>query len=153
MPAPLSQDIRKRVMAALTPGVSMLSVAKRFSISPSAVERLVRRVKETGTTAAAEVGGRRKRVLAGQEAFLREQVAAKPGITLVELQGALAERGVTGSIATIHRMLGHLGLTHKKSASRPRSGAGPRSSNSGTRGGSGNAGSTRYAWCSSTKAA
>jgi transposase len=47
---------------------------------------------------------------------LREMVSGKKGITLREIQGRLAERGVdVKALSTIADMLHRLGLSHKKS--------------------------------------
>ena len=75
----------------------------------------MRRVRETGSAAPAKIGGYRKPLLAGHEALLRELTAAKPGITLAEIQAALRQRGIeAGSLATIWSTLRRLGLRHKK---------------------------------------
>jgi transposase len=56
-------------------------------------------------------------LLDGHEALLRPLTAEKPGITLAELQAALAERCiVVGSLTTIWTTLRRLGLSHKKDA-------------------------------------
>ena len=115
MTAPLSQDLRKRVVRAVAGGSSAREAAARFAISPSAAIKLVRRVRETGSTEPARIGGYRQPLLAGHEELLRELTTAKPGITLVELQAALRERGIrAGSLTTIWSTLRRLGLSHKK---------------------------------------
>ena len=116
MAAPLSQDLRRRLVGAVERGVSAREAARRFEVSASAAIKLVRRVRETGSAAPAKAGGRRKPLLAGHEGLLRELTAAKPGITLAEIQAALAERGIrAGSLTTIWSTLRRLGLRHKKS--------------------------------------
>jgi NOL1/NOP2/fmu family ribosome biogenesis protein len=50
----------------------------------SAAIKLVRRVRETGSTEPAKIGGYRKPMLAGHEEVLRELTAARKGITLAE---------------------------------------------------------------------
>ena len=116
MTAPLSQDLRRRLVRAVEAGSSASEAARRFEVSASAAVKLVRRVRETGSTAPAQIGGYRKPLLAGHEAVLREMTAAKPGITLAELQRRLVERGIeAGSLTTIWATLRRLGLSHKKS--------------------------------------
>lgn len=117
MTAPLSQDLRRRLVRAFEAGSSASEAAQRFEVSASAAVKLVRRARETGSTAPAQIGGYRKPLLAGHEAVLRELTAAKPGITLVELQCRLGERGIeAGSLTTIWATLRRLGLSHKKAA-------------------------------------
>ena len=116
MTAPLSQDLRKRLVRAVQEGRSARAAAARFAVSASAAIKLVRRVHETGSTAPAKIGGYRKPLLDGHDGVLRELTTRKPGITLAELQAALVERGLQPvSLTTIWSTLRRLGLTHKKS--------------------------------------
>ena len=124
MTAPLSQDLRKRLVKAVEKGASAREAAARFAVSASAAIKLVRRVRQTGSTAPAKIGGYRKPLLAGQEALLRELTAERKGITLAEIRAALIERGVAPvSLMTIWTMLKRLDLSHKKVAEG--GGAGP----------------------------
>jgi len=117
MTAPLSQDLRERLVRAVEEGASAREAAARFAVSASAAIKLVRRVRETGSTAPARIGGYRKPLLAGQEAFLLKLTAERKGITLAEIRVALIERGVAPvSLMTIWSMLKRLDQTHKKSS-------------------------------------
>ena len=117
MTAPLSQDLRKRLVRVVEEGASAREAAARFAVSASAAIKLVRRVRQTGSTASAQIGGYRKPLLAGQEDFLRELTTGRKGITLAEIRMALIERGVAPvSLMTIWSMLKRLGLSHKKSS-------------------------------------
>jgi transposase len=116
MTAPLSQGLRKRLVRAVEEGASARGAATRFAVSASAAIKLVGRVRETGSTAPARIGGYRKPLLAGQEEFLRELTAQRKGITLAGIRTALIERGVVAvSLMTIWTTLKRLGLSHKKS--------------------------------------
>lgn len=115
MTAPLSQDLRKRLVRAVGNGNSARQVAGRFEVSPSAVIKLVKRVRQTGSTEPAKIGGYRKPMLEGHEDLLRELTASRKGITLTEIRDTLIERGIApGSLTTIWSTLRRLGLTHKK---------------------------------------
>jgi transposase len=84
-------------------------------VSPSSAVKLMQRVRRTGSTAPAKIGGYRRPLLDGH-ALLRELTRGKPGITLAEIKGALAERGIeAGHISTVWTTLRRLGLSHKKS--------------------------------------
>jgi len=123
MTAPLSQDLRRRLVDAVEEGSSARAAAARFAVSPSAAIKLVRRLRETGSTQPAKIGGYRKPLLAGHEDLLRELTANRKGITLAEIRAALLARGIApGSLTTIWSMLRRLGLTHKKSPARRRAG-------------------------------
>ncbi len=116
MAIPLSQDLRARIVNAVAEGSSIRQAAARFEVSPSSAVKLMQRVRATGSTAPAKIGGYRRPLLDGHEAVLRELTAAKPGITLVEIKAALGERGIEGGhISTIWSTLRRLGLSHKKS--------------------------------------
>ena len=117
MTAPLSQDLRRRLVRAVDEGSSAREAAARFDVSASAAIKLVRRVRETGSTEPARIGGYRKALLADHAELLRELTAARPGITLAELSEELVSRGIApGCLATIWSMLRRLGLSHKKRA-------------------------------------
>ncbi|MFK4046422.1 Transposase (plasmid) [Roseomonas mucosa] len=114
MTAPLSQDLRKRLVQVVEEGASAREAAARFAVSASAAIKLVRWVRETGSTAPARIGGYRKPLLTGQEDFLHELTASRKGITLAEIRVALIERGVAPvSLMTIWSMLRRLDQTHK----------------------------------------
>jgi transposase len=116
MTAPLSQDLRKRLVQAVEEGASAREAAARFAVSASAAIKLMRRVRQTGSTAPAQIGGYRKPLLAGQEDVLRELTTKRKGITLAEIRAVLIERGVAPvSLTTIWSALKRLDLSHKKS--------------------------------------
>lgn len=116
MTAPLSRDLRRRLVRAVETGSSAREAARRFEASASAAIRLVRRMRETGSADPAKIGGYRKPLLSGHEDLLRELTQARPGITLAEIQAELTRRGIeAGSLTTIWSTLRRLGLRHKKS--------------------------------------
>jgi transposase len=51
MTAPMSQDLRQRIVRAVAQGSSARQVAQRFEVSPSAAVKLMQRVRQTGNTA------------------------------------------------------------------------------------------------------
>ena len=117
MTAPLSQDLRKRLVRTVEEGSSAREAAARFAVSPSAAIKLVRRVRETGRTEPAKIGGYRKPLLAGHEELLRELTANRKSITLAEIREELVARGIEpGCLTTIWSTLKRLGLSHKKRA-------------------------------------
>lgn len=117
MAAPLSQDLRRRLVQAVEAGSSAREAAWRFAVSESAAIKLIRRVRETGSTEPARIGGHHKPLLAEHEELLRELTTSKPGITLVEIQSTLAGRGIAaGCLTTIWSTLRRLDLSHRKRA-------------------------------------
>jgi transposase len=117
MTAPLSPDLRWRIVRAVKGGSSLRQAAERFAVSPSAAIKLMARVRESGSIAPAQIGGHRRPLPEPHAGVLREIVAAKAGITLREIQAALAARGIeVKALSTIAAMLHRLGLSHKKRA-------------------------------------
>src|ERR687894_1136945 len=117
MTAPLSQDLRQRIVRAVAQGSSARQAAQRFEVSPSAAIKLMQRVRQTGSTAPAKIGGYRRPLLEPHANALRPMTSEKKGITLREIQGRLAERGVAvKAFSTISDRLHRLGLSHKKVA-------------------------------------
>jgi putative transposase len=116
MPAPISLDLRWRIMRAVEQGSSIRGAARRFAVSPSAAIKLMQRVRATGSPAPARYGGHRRPLLAPYEAALAGLVEATPDITLAELQTELQRRfGIVAGLSTIHNTLRRIGLRHKKS--------------------------------------
>ena len=87
MALPLSQDLRARIVRAVSEGSSIRQAAARFDVSPSSAIKLMQRVRATGSTAPGKIGGYRRPLLEGHEGLLQELTAAKPGITLGRDQG------------------------------------------------------------------
>jgi len=115
MTAPLSQDLRRRIVRAVEAGRSARQAAERFEVSASAAIKLMRRVRETGSPAPGQIGGHRRPMLEPHADLIRALVTDQPRITLAELQAALGERGIeVKALSTIWLMLRRLGLSHKK---------------------------------------
>ena len=115
MTAPLSRDLRERIVRAVEGGSSIRQAAARFQVSASAAIKLMQRLRRTGSTAPAKIGGYRRPVLEAHADELRAIVSRKPGITLKEIKEALQARGIeVKALSTIADMLHRLDLSHKK---------------------------------------
>jgi transposase len=116
MPAPMSLDLRQRIVRAVEQGSSIRAAARRFAVSPSAAIKLMQRVRTTGSPAPARYGGHRRPLLEPHRTELKRLVEVTPDLTLAELKTELERRwGVTAGLSTIHKALRRLGLRHKKS--------------------------------------
>ncbi len=116
MTAPLSLDLRRRIVRAVESGSSMRQAGGRFAVSASAAIKLMQRVRQTGSTARAKIGGYRRPLLEKHADELRAIASSKPGISLREIKAALQARGIeVKALSTIADMLHRLGLSHKKS--------------------------------------
>lgn len=127
-----SEDLRRRVVATVEGGRSCRETAVLYQVSASFVIRLVGRWRTSGSVAVSAVRGHRPRVLAGREEWLREWVAAKPDITLAELQEKLEGRGIRLTLVGIWKYLRRMGLSYKKSSARFRAGPAGRGRSAGS---------------------
>lgn len=101
MAAPLSQDLRRRLVEAVQDGSSARAAAARFQVSAAAAVNIVRRARETGSTAPSRIGGYRKPLLADHEALLRSLMATRKGMTLAEFRDELVLRGIKSGSSTL----------------------------------------------------
>jgi putative transposase len=81
MTAPLSRDLRERIVRAVAGGVSIRQAAMRFAVSLSGAVKLMRRVRETGSATPGRIGGHRRSVRAPHEDLLRSLADGKDDIT------------------------------------------------------------------------
>ena len=140
MTAPLSQDLRERIVQAVEGGSTMRQADRRFAVSASAAIKLMQRVRQTGSLAPAQIGGYRRPLLENHADELRAIVSSKAGITLKEMRDALHARGiVVKALSTIAAMLHRLGLSHKKRACERPSRIGPTWPGTAVAGGCGSA--------------
>jgi transposase len=125
MAEPLSEDLRKRLIAAVKGGASRRAVADRFGVVASTVTKLLKHLERTGSLEPAKQGGdrRSRRVEAHAEEILA-LVATSPDITLEEIAAHLKQaHGETFVVSTIWRCLDRHGLSFKKNSTRQRAGA------------------------------
>ena len=123
MGAPYSLDLRIRVVAGETDGMSCLEAAEHYQVSHSSVIRWTRRQAETGSPAALPMGGKKPFALADEAEWIRARLAEKPDITGRELLAELIRRGVTVSNYGVWHFLDHIGLSFKKKPARQRAGS------------------------------
>jgi putative transposase len=119
MTAPLSNDLRERVVAAIEAGESRRSVAARFGVAVSSAVKWSQRYRATGSVAPGKMGGHRKRVLEPHRAFIVERIDQVPHLSLHRLKDELAARGVKVSHNAVWQFLRREGLRFKKNAVRP----------------------------------
>jgi len=123
MAAPYSLDLRTRVVAAVTSGMSREAAAERYDVSYSSVTRWVARAAATGSPAALPMGGNKPFTLAEHGAWIRARLAEKPDITGRELLAELRDRNVDVSYYGVWHFLERSGLSFKKKSARQRTGS------------------------------
>jgi len=122
MARPYSLDLRERVVARIEAGDSCRMVSALFGVSVASVVKWSQRKRETGSAAARPMGGARRKVLAGERAWLLARIAARPDLTLRGLLAELAERGVAVSYGAVWAFFASEGITFKKKPARQRTG-------------------------------
>lgn len=115
MGAPYSLDLRERVVAAASSGMSCARAAVHYQVSHSSAIRWAKRNAETGSPAALPMGGKKPFVLTHEEAWIRSRMAEQPDLTGRELLAELTARGVEVSYYGVWHFLDHAGLSCKKS--------------------------------------
>ncbi len=93
MTAPLSKDLRRRLVRAVEAGSSAREAARRFEVSPSAAVKIVRRARETGGTAPSlRSVAQNARARLPAEELLAEMASYDGPDPLAELARVLGER-------------------------------------------------------------
>jgi transposase len=116
MPKPYSQDLRNRVIDAVTKGeMSRRAAARRYEISESVAIKWLERVERRGSREPVGHGGHRASKLRPHRDFLEAARTEKPDITLQALCGRLlSERGVKVDTSMMSRFFRKIGVTFKK---------------------------------------
>lgn len=120
MPAPLSMDLRIRVLAAVAQGLSHREAGERFGVSAASVSRWRALEREQGEARARPMGGDRRseRIEAHQDTILAI-LEAKCDIAIEELRHALSEKGIVVGYGTIRRFFARHAITRKKRLGAP----------------------------------
>jgi putative transposase len=111
-----SVDLRHRIVAAVTSGMSRKDVIRTFQISAATLGRYLKQQRETGDlTPHRHTGGAQKQIGSEQHPALQELLAVSPDATLAEICQQWHQRtGVLVSQATMCRALATIGWTRKK---------------------------------------
>lgn len=115
MPAPLSPDLRRRIVAA-TRTRSQATVAAQFAVARATVQRLVYLDRAGDLAPKPHNGGPRRRLGPDHEALVRYGLAEDPSLTQAELATRLSEAGCPVSRQTAGRTIARIGYTRKKRA-------------------------------------
>ena len=116
----LSLDLRERVADALEAGQTQTSIAQRFDVSLSSVERIARKRREGHGLEPGVPPGKKSLVAQGQHEAFAQLAASRTDWTLQTLAQAWQEQGGKAlSQATPSRTLRRTGFSYKKSAALP----------------------------------
>jgi transposase len=114
MGKPYSEDLRKRVVAAVeTGGLSCNRAAKQFGVVVSTAIGWVRRQRETGSVAPGKMGGHRPKTISGEHrVWVLERI--KRDFTLRGLVAELAGRGLKVDYRSVWEFVHAEKLSFKK---------------------------------------
>jgi len=114
MGKPYSEDLRKRVVAAVeTGGLSCNQAAKQFGVAISTAILWVRRLRATGSVAPSKIGGYRPKAISGEHrVWLLQRI--KRDFTLRGLVAELAERGLKVDYRSVWEFVHAEKLSFKK---------------------------------------
>jgi transposase len=108
-------DLRDRVVAAISGGLSRRQAAIRFGVSAASAIRWQQLANQHGTPTPQQQGGdRRSARIEAHADLILGAYEATPDITLAELQALLAEQGTEVAIGTLWRFFDRRGITRKK---------------------------------------
>ena len=115
MATALSNDLRKRVLAAVDGGLSCRQAAQRFGVSAASAIRWNDRRRREGSFGPKALGGdRRSGRIEAHGVLILSLLENKPDITLAELRARLTENGIAVAISTLWRFFERRGITRKK---------------------------------------
>lgn len=120
MPAPLSLDLRRRIIAVWKKRkLTSDEIAVQFDVGPASVTRLIALYRETGSVEPRAHGGGRQRCIAiEQEPLVAALVQAHPDWTEEEYAAELRKaHGIEASDITVGRVIRRLGYSVKKKRS------------------------------------
>ena len=133
MGRPYGDDLRRKFLSAYDEGESTLEeLAERFLVSVGWAKKISAQRNRTGQAErVAHRPGRKPHAGSEAQQQVRDWIAAKPDLTLAEIQLKLrSEAGVSLSLPQIWYLLRRLSLRLKKSRSMPASGTLKRTSSS-----------------------
>jgi transposase len=121
---PYSDDLRARVVTAVSGGCSRHAAAERFAVSPSSAIRWVALHGATGSVSPRRRGGKSRSPLEPHASWLLELIAKEADLTLAEIvQRLLQDRGVHTSDSSLDRFFVRHKVSFKKNSARSRAGA------------------------------
>ena len=115
---PYSEDLRRRIVAAVGGGMAKPEAARLFDVSLSSVKRYCRLAAQEEPLAPRKGGGRPPKTNAAIASLLEEDVGRRPYAAVWERAAAFV-RGVSGvalSVSTVRRLLRRLGFSQKNGA-------------------------------------
>ena len=112
-----SEDLRKKIVAAIERGMSKAQAARTFDVSLSSVKRYSRTASQGGSLEPRKSPGRPRKADEKARALLEEDVKDRPAATISQRRRFLEHiMGTTLSASTVRRLMKRLGFTQKNGA-------------------------------------
>jgi transposase len=109
-----SEDLRKKIVAAIERGMPKAQVARTFDVSLSSVKRYVRSVREGDSLTPKKSPGRPPKVDEKARALLEKDVQERPTATISQRRRFLEHiTGTDLSDSTVRRLMKRLGFSQK----------------------------------------
>lgn len=116
-----SQDLRERILADIESGeCNQTEAAQKYELSLSCVQKLLKRVRDTGSSAAKPHTGGVTRRLAAADDKIRSELKRQPDMRLADLCKRIeTHMGLWSDAGMMSRELKRLGITLKKRSYMP----------------------------------
>ena len=109
-----SEDLRRKIVAAIERGMPKAQVARTFDVSLSSGKRYARRVRQGDSLTPKKSPGRPRKVDENARALLEEDVKERPAATISQRRRFLEHlTGTTLSDSTVRRLMKRLGFSQK----------------------------------------
>jgi len=119
MAGPLSEDLRKRIVAKRSEGYSSADISQMFGVSIRSVDRFCERLRKHGTLSHSKLGSPAGSSLEPYREEITSWIKQEPGLTLEELASRLAsELNVHVHFTTVMRALAKWDFRYKKNSLR-----------------------------------
>ena len=109
-----SMDLRSRLIEAVRGGMSARAAAERFGVGIATGIRWVRQFRATGSVSPGQMGGHKKRAIAGEHRMWLLVRCRDQNFTLRGLVAELAERGLKTDCRAVWVFVHEEGLSFKK---------------------------------------
>ncbi len=117
-----SEDLRRKIVAALKRGTPKTEAAALFDVSLSSVKRFARMDRDGTPLSPKKPPGRPRKTGDAERRLLEADLAERPAATVAERRRRLERlTGVPMSDSTVGRLVGRLGHSRKKDPPSPRS--------------------------------
>ncbi len=109
-----SEDLRKKIVAAIERGMSKAQAARTFDVSLSSIKRYSRTARGGGSLKPRKSPGRPRKADEKAQAFLEEDVKDRPAATISQRRRFLEHiTATTLSDTTVRRLMKRLGFSQK----------------------------------------